>query len=83
MADLESLMTEQNSPDTPPEAFVDLPLQPTGSGVADLEIAYEQMKLAEGADLERAPEDARASDSGHVTPLGRDDNVVESEAHPS
>lgn len=76
-------MTEQNAPNTSPETFVDLPLQPTGSGVADLEIAYEQMKLAENADLERASANARATDSGDVTPLGRDDNGVESEAHPS
>lgn len=76
-------MTEQNAPDTAPANFVDLPLRPTGSGVADLEIAYEQMKLAEDVDLERASPDDRAADSGEPTLPSRNDDGVESEAHPS
>ncbi len=41
-------MTNPNGADEAPDSFSDLPLQPTGSGVADLEIAYEQMKVAAG-----------------------------------
>lgn len=76
-------MTDRSTPDASPEAFIDLPLQPTGSGVADLEIAYEQMKLAEDANPERASTDGRAVDSANVTPSDRDDDGADSEAHPS
>ncbi len=76
-------MTDQNTPHTSPESFVDLPLQPTGSGVADLEIAYEQMKLAQDADPERASTDGRVVDGANVTPSDRDDDGADSEAHPS
>lgn len=63
-------MTDRRNQDTPPETFADLPIQPTGSGVADLEIAYEQMKLAEDPD------------GSPVTELvGEDD--AEAAAHPS
>ena len=55
-----------------PDNFADLPLQPTGSGVADLEVAYEQMKLLEG--------DVPAADEASV---GRDPDSSEVEAHPS
>ncbi|WP_322966214.1 hypothetical protein [Sphingomonas fuzhouensis] len=57
--------------DTPaePQGFGDLPIQPTGSGVQDLEVAYEQMRLSE---TEAAP---IAEDSGEA--------IAESEAHPS
>lgn len=51
-------MTDRPIDDTPPESFADLPMQPTGSGVADLETAYEQMKLAEDADPTPAEDDA-------------------------
>lgn len=52
-----------------------LPIQPTGSGVADLEVAYEQMKLAEGAPEEDRQAGELAADRG--------EDVSEVEAHPS
>ena len=52
-----------------PQNFADLPIQPTGSGVQDLEIAYEQMRLSE-------------ADVAAVAVEG-DSAVAESEAHPS
>lgn len=61
-------MVDPNPADTPPEDFADLPIQPTGSGVADLEIAYEQMRLDEAE---------RADDA---TP---EDDAAETVAHPS
>lgn len=72
-------MTERDSVEAAPDGFTDLPLQPTGSGIADLEIAYEQMKLSEAADQADAPVDPR----GEEVPVGRDDARTESEAHPS
>lgn len=72
-------MTNPDEAGDAPDSFGDLPLQPTGSGVADLEIAYEQMKLAEvdEPDLGRTSDDLVAS-SG---PAGAGE--TESEAHPS
>lgn len=71
-----------HDPDThqTPESFADLPIQPTGSGVADLEIAYEQMRLeqAEGESPDRPVEDVAA-----LTPLEAGTDAVESAAHPS
>ncbi len=63
------------SGDAPIETFADLPLQPTGSGVADLEIAYEQMKLADDAN------EAAVVDGGATIPDPA--AIAESEAHPS
>ncbi len=60
-----------------PEGFGDLPIQPTGSGVADLEIAYEQMRLGEGDDADRPA----ATDVVVPTEDGRD--AADSAAHPS
>lgn len=62
-----------------PETFADLPIQPTGSGVADLEIAYEQMRL------EQAEEDAAAGtiEQTEMTPLDTGTDAAESAAHPS
>jgi len=51
-------MTDRPIDDTPPDTFADLPMQPTGSGVADLETAYEQMKLVEDADATLPEDDA-------------------------
>lgn len=66
-------MTDPKTPD----GLGDLPLQPTGSGVADLEIAYEQMQLAGDADTATDAEaDAPAATEGG-------DAERESEAHPS
>jgi hypothetical protein len=72
------MMTETTNPAdhaSPAEGFGDLPIQPTGSGVADLEIAYEQMKLAEQAEADVG--------SVAVTPIDTSDAAVESAAHPS
>lgn len=74
-------MTDPTNPDPSPESFADLPMQPTGSGVADLEIAYEQMKMAEGDTLMNATED-RVVEPNDVALTTRDDRL-ESEAHPS
>ncbi len=63
-------MEEQDPTTSPPAGLADLPVGATGSGVADLEIAFEQMRLAEGAADEAPPPTVR--DAG----LG-------SEAHPS
>ena len=71
-------MINPHEPDAAPDSFSDRPLQPTGSGVADLEIAYEQMKLTE----ENEASAARA-DVGTDTPSGAIDAEADSEAHPS
>lgn len=65
----------RDDPMTPaePQTFSDLPIQPTGSGVQDLEIAYEQMRLSEGDG---------ATDNATL-PTEADSAVAESEAHPS
>lgn len=42
-------MADVTDPTHEPESYADLPMQPTGSGPADLEVAYEQMRLAEEA----------------------------------
>jgi hypothetical protein len=64
-----------------PEGFGNLPIQPTGSGVADLEIAYEQMRLSEDADADVA---ALNEDLDPATvPTESGDAATESAAHPS
>ena len=58
---------------TTPDILATLPIQATGSGVADLEIAYEQMQL-------------RAEDAGSIVPdVPAEDgaDAIESAAHPS
>jgi len=60
-------MRDELDTPTEPQSFGDLPIQPTGSGVQDLEIAYEQMRLTE-ADAAPAPD--------------ANDAIAESEAHP-
>ena len=70
-------MTDRDLPETPSADFAGMPMQPTGSGVADLEVAFEQMKLAEAADPDLAAADAA------VTPTATDSEMGESEAHPS
>jgi hypothetical protein len=69
------MMTDRTPQDAPIDGFGDLPMQPTGSGVADLEIAYEQMKLAEQAEGDVGAIAAVPTDTG--------DAAVESAAHPS
>jgi hypothetical protein len=66
-------MTDPNAPDVP-AGIADLPMQPTGSGVADLETAYEQMKLAE---------DDAATTDGLDVPTIDGEAAAESAAHPS
>jgi len=67
--------TDPHATDAAPETFGDLPIQPTGSGVADLEVAYEQMRLADEA--EAGPDDAA------LTPTETGIDLADSEAHPS
>lgn len=68
-------MTDTTDQNGPVESYGDLPIQPTGSGVADLEIAYEQMKLAEQAEADVG--------AVAVTPTDASDAAAESAAHPS
>ncbi len=67
-----------------PASFADLPIQPTGSGVQDLEIAYEQMELAKG-DTASADEalDGVPSGGGAVMPIEDEEAAIISAAHPS
>ncbi|MDP1027007.1 hypothetical protein Q5H91_07270 [Sphingomonas sp. KR1UV-12] len=80
------MMTEPEASEPTIESFADLPIQPTGSGVADLEIAYEQMKLADeagaGGDMASVggADDPRAL---AAVPTEISDDAVESSAHPS
>lgn len=55
-------MADPIAADPTPDNFGDLPIQPTGSGVADLEIAYEQMRLAEDTDAADMATDADTAD---------------------
>lgn len=74
--------------DQTPERFADLPILPTGSGVADLEVAYEQMRLAEEGDsvddstTAGVVSDPAAYDSAAAPTEGGAD-AAESAAHPS
>lgn len=64
-------MTDPDDLAPPLTGLADLPVGATGSGVADLEIAYEQMRIAQEADT---PTD---------TPVLDRDAGLESAAHPS
>lgn len=70
-------MTEPHDP-TPTPAdltdLVELPMQPTGSGVADLEVAYEQMKLSQDDDM---------IDTSPMIPTDASEDAADSAAHPS
>lgn len=81
-------MTDPKATDTTPDNFSDLAMQPTGSGVADLEIAYEQMRLAEDADAADTLSDAGAADEmstydATMTPTQAGEDAGESVGHPS
>ena len=81
-------MTGEREIEHEPQSFSDLPLQPTGSGVQDLEVAYEQMKLAadeDGAASTGSHETARFEGIGHdtATQAQEIDAAAESAAHPS
>ena len=72
----EQPMTDPNHPNASPDLLGDLPLQPTGSGVADLEIAFEQMTLA-GENGQDAIADTGAS------PADSDYGAIGGEVRPS
>jgi hypothetical protein len=75
-------MTDTRTPDdAAPESFGDLPIQPTGSGVADLEIAYEQMRLSEDTDADVPA--LNDDDDPTTMPTESGDAATESAAHPS
>lgn len=81
-------MTDPDATETTLDSFSDLPMQPTGSGVADLEIAYEQMKLEDAGNAAQRSTDVRATDEGTVgdgpvTSAALRDDAAESAAHPS
>ena len=71
-------MTGSNA--TPFDTLGTLPIQATGSGVADLEIAYEQMQLM-ADDAETTAPDTATAPSDIPTEAGED--AAESAAHPS
>ncbi len=64
-----------------PQSYGDLPMQPTGSGVADLEVAYEQMRLAE--DDQGAGASAPALTADETIPTEDTQDAADSAAHPS
>lgn len=72
-------MSNPNEPRAEPDSFNDLPIQPTGSGVADLEIAFEQMKLSEEEGEAVVSVDEGANNSLRAA----NDAEAESEGHPS
>ena len=72
-------MSNHSQPEAAPDSFNDRPLQPTGSGVADLEIAYEQMKLSEENVTAASP----AGDESELQFTDASDGEAESEGHPS
>ncbi|MDP9086539.1 MAG: hypothetical protein M3N02_07215 [Pseudomonadota bacterium] len=81
-------MIDPDPTDSRLDNFGDLPIQPTGSGVADLEIAYEQMKLAEDGDGDGPSENVVKPDeitNGHtaITPTQGVNAAADSAAHPS
>ena len=69
-------MTDRTHTPNEPDSFTDLPIQPTGSGVQDLEMAYEQMRLSDD-------EAAAAPAASAAVPTLSGDAMAESEAHPS
>lgn len=62
--------------------FGNLPMQPTGSGPADLEVAYEQMRLLEEAESKSGTV-LGSETAAPVTPFEDTPATAESEAHPS
>lgn len=75
MADVNDLTHE-------PESYTDLPMQPTGSGPADLEVAFEQMRLAED-DSTDPHGSAETLTVDETIPTEQTPGAVESAAHPS
>lgn len=80
-------MADPNATDTLLNDLSNLPIHPTGSGIADLEIAYEQMRLAEDADVSGSLLNPGSAGEGNahdaaVAPT-EITAVEESAAHPS
>jgi hypothetical protein len=88
-ADALSLLNEESDmPDeadraVEPQTFGDLPIQPTGFGVKDLEMAYDQMQLT--ADNTITADGASPVEGGDNLVLSTENSaeMVESAAHPS
>lgn len=59
-----------------------LPMQPTGSGPADLEVAYEHMRLAESAETGAGDQIDPAPIKAKI-PIDESAVIAESSAHPS
>ncbi|MCP4026860.1 MAG: hypothetical protein GY736_11230 [Sphingomonas sp.] len=78
----ESDMADVTDPTHEPESYTDLPMQPTGSGPADLEVAYEQMRLAEEAEGTTGGVPAAAVADAAV-PVSDAGAIAENEAHLS
>lgn len=75
-------MSDTTDPVQEPENFSGLPIQPTGSGVADLEVAYEQMRLAEEAEASPTTSTDLSMDDGAV-PTEDTEAAADTAAHPS
>lgn len=73
-------MTVSNG--TTPDMLATLPIAPTGSGVADLEIAYEQMQLLAEDDAATSPADPVDATPADIPTEGGTD-AIKSAAHPS
>jgi hypothetical protein len=84
----EKVMSQEVPTAPEPASFADLPIQPTGSGVQDLEIAYEQMELAND-DAASADEalgqgaDGMSPGDNTVMPIEDEEAAIISAAHPS
>jgi hypothetical protein len=80
-------MANSNATDALLNDLSNLPIHPTGSGAADLETAYEQMRLAEDAedsDSLLSPSSASEITAHNSADLPAESaDVEESAAHPS
>jgi len=75
-------MPDITDPTHEPASFGDLPIQPTGSGVADLEVAYEQMRLADEAEDSPIPS-SEPSLTDDILATEDTQAAADSAAHPS
>lgn len=75
-------MSEDPNIQPEPQSFADLANQPTGSGVADEQIAFMEAAL-EGATADTGVEDERVVDPDVLTPTVGGSAEDESEAQPS
>jgi hypothetical protein len=79
-------MANSNATDALLNDLSNLPIHPTGSGAADLETAYEQMRLAEDAedsDSLLSPSSASEITANSADLPAESADVEESAAHPS